>query len=239
MLRAVGYTRVSTDEQAKEGVSLAAQDAKLNAYAQLYNLQLIAIESDEGVSAKSLDRDGLKRSLARIDRGECDGLLITKLDRLSRSILDWNHLIIDYFGEKPGKKLWSVADSIDTTTASGRMVLNMMMTVAQWERETVIERTRDALRFKIATDSRCGKLLYGKSINAADPRVSRKLKNPVGLVPNPAEVAAIDLMRSLRSGGFTYRDIADELTRLGIPTRDGRGPWCHTTVRKILLRASA
>jgi DNA invertase Pin-like site-specific DNA recombinase len=237
MLRAAGYIRVSTEEQAKEGVSLDAQIAKLRAYAELYGITLVAIEADEGVSAKSLDRPGLQRALAMIRRNEADGLLIAKLDRLSRKIGDWDDLIDDYFGEKPGKRLWSVADSIDTTTASGRMVLNMMMTVAQWERESVIERTRDALRYKIATNSRCGKIRYGSEIDPTDPRVSRKLKNPVGLIANSSEVETIELMKRLQDHGLSLRAIADELTSRGVPTRDGRERWCHSTVHKILKRA--
>jgi site-specific DNA recombinase len=237
MLRAVGYARVSTEEQAREGLSLPDQVAKMNAYARLYEIQLVGIELDEGISAKKLDRPGVLRSLAMIDTNEADGLLVTKLDRLSRSLRDWNGLIDDYFGEKPGKKLWSVSEHVDTTTASGRMMLNMLMLVAQWEREVISERTRDGLQYRIRTGSRTGKVLYGKAVDPADPRVSKGDKNPVGLMDEPAELAAISLMVTLRQAGSTYREIATDLTRRGIPTRDGGERWDHSTVRKILKRA--
>ena len=96
-----------------------------------------------------------------IRSGKASGLVIAKLDRLSRSVVDWNTLIDGYFGEKAGKQIFSVADSIDTRTAAGRLVLNVLMSVAQWERETIGERTKDALQHKIRNGERCGKVRFG------------------------------------------------------------------------------
>jgi site-specific DNA recombinase len=237
MSRAVGYIRVSTEDQALTGVSLPAQRAKIRAYAELYGLELVGIEEDDGVSAKTLDRPALKRALGMIDRGEADGLLIVKLDRLSRSVADWDKLIAGYFGEKAGKLLWSVADSIDTRSAAGRLVLNVLMSVAQWEREAIAERTRDALQHKIRTGSRCGSVRFGFEIDPSDPRRSKKNNLPVGLVENAVELRAIALMKELRSDGRSYREIAIRLTEQAIPTRDGCERWDHSTVRKILKRA--
>lgn len=236
-MKAIGYIRVSTEEQAKTGVSLDAQRDKLTKYADLYGLELVAIEADEGVSAKTLDRPGLKRALAMIDDGQADGLLIAKLDRLTRSVSDWDRLIQGYFGERGGKQLMSVGDSIDTRTAAGRLVLNVLMSVAQWEREKISELVRDALQFKIRNNSKCGpKVRYGSAIDPSDQRVSKKGKRPVGLVDAPDEVEAIGLMRTLRESGRSFRSIASELTSRSIPTRDGMGRWDHSTVRKILAR---
>src|SRR3954469_45725 len=97
-MRVIGYIRVSTEEQASEGVSLDAQRCKLEAYAKLYELDLVAVEVDAGVSAKTLERPGLRSALARLARGDVEGLLIAKLDRLSRSVADWNALIEAHFG---------------------------------------------------------------------------------------------------------------------------------------------
>ena len=238
MMRAVGYIRVSSEEQATEGVSLAAQEAKVRGYAALYNLDLVALEVDAGVSAKTLDRPALGRALSMIDKGQADGLLIAKLDRLSRSVSDWDKLIAGYFGEKAGRKLWSVADSIDTTTAAGRLVLNVLMSVAQWEREAIAERTRDALQHKIRTGSRCGKVRFGHAIDPADPRRSKKKGRPVGLAPLPAEAEAVELMHALKAGGVSLRGIACELTGRGIPTKEGRPRWDHSTVKRILSRTA-
>ncbi len=225
-MRAVGYIRVSSEEQATEGVSLDAQRAKVVGYSDLYGLQLVAVEVDAGASAKTLDRPALRRALGMLDRGEADGLVIAKLDRLSRSVGDWDRLIADYFGEKAGRKLWSVADAIDTRTAAGRLVLNVLMSVAQWEREAIGERTRDALRHKIRQGERCGKVRFGHDLGP----------DGVRLAANPAEQEALARIRTLAAEGRSLRAIAAELTRAGVPTKEGRPAWDHSTVKRILAR---
>lgn len=225
-MRVVGYIRVSTEEQASEGVSLDAQRAKLEAYARLYELDLVAVEVDAGASAKTLERPGLRRALARLEGGDVEGLLIAKLDRLSRSVADWNALIEAHFGPGGGRQLFSVADSIDTRTAAGRLVLNVLMSVAQWERETIVERTRDAMAHKRTRSERVGQVPFGHDL-APDGR---------NLVPNARELAALADVRRWRAEGRTLRAIAAELTRLGVPTKNGRPTWTHTTVADILRR---
>ena len=227
-MKVIGYIRVSTDEQATDGVSLAAQREKVIGYAKLYDLDLLAIIVDAGESGKTLNRPGLQKALAMIRRGEAAGLVIAKLDRLSRSVVDWNTLIDGFFGERAGKQLFSVADSIDTRTAAGRLVLNVLMSVAQWERETIGERTRDALQHKIRKGERCGKIRFGYHL-AADGRT---------LEETPAEQEAIRLMQQLQAAGQSLRDIAAELTGRGILTKENNARWTHTAVARILERAA-
>ena len=131
-MKVIGYARVSTAEQASGGISLEAQEAKIRAYCDLHDLELVEVIIDGGESAKNLKRPGLQRGLAMLKKKTVGGLVVCKLDRLSRSVKDWNCLIDGYFGEKAGKQLFSVADSIDTRTAAGRLVLNVLMSVAQW-----------------------------------------------------------------------------------------------------------
>jgi site-specific DNA recombinase len=172
-MRTILYVRASTEDQQ---ITLEVQKAKLEAYAGVYELQIVetVIESE---SAKSLNRAGLQRALALLRSGEADGLAVVKLDRLTRNVADWQSLIDGYFGEKAGKQLFSVQDSIDTRTAAGRLVLNVLLSVAQWERETIGERTRDALRHKISRKERVGKVRFGYDL-ADDGRQ---------LVPNQLE----------------------------------------------------
>ena len=231
----VGYARVSTEEQATTGVSLDAQVAKLRAYAATYDLDLVAVEVDDGVSAKSLQRPALGRALARLDAGEADGLLVAKLDRLTRSVRDVNDLVDRYFGEKAGRKLFSVGEAIDTRKASGRMVMNLMTTVAQWEREVICERTREALAHKRARGERIGSVPYGFRLDESDPRRS-KTGRPVALAIEPREMEAVALAARLGEDGKSLRMIAACLQALGYPTRGGR-PWRHTSVVRILGRA--
>ena len=154
---------------------------------------------------------------------------MVKLDRLTRSIADWQILIDDHFGEKAGKQLFSVADSIDTRTAAGRLVLNVLLSVSQWERETTGERTREALRHKIKNGQRVGKVRFGYDL-ASDGKT---------LVVNPAEQRAIALIVALREAGHTLRQIADTLSKRGIRTKEGGETWTHTAVRRILQRKAA
>jgi len=227
-MRVISYARVSTVEQAEGGISLDAQIAKMAAYASLYDLEIIETILDPGESGKTLNRPGLKRALGLLKAGKADGLLIVKLERLTRCIADWQDLIDAYFGERGGKQLLSVNDSIDTRTAAGRLVLNVLITVAQWERETIGERTRDALQHKIRNGQRVGKVRFGYDL-AADGMT---------LVENPAEQGIIGLMRDLRAAGKTLRQIAEELTRQGVPTKERKPRWTHTAVAYILGRAA-
>lgn len=87
-MRVVGYVRVSTDEQAEGGRSLEAQREKVERYAELHGLELAGVVEDGGASAKTLERPGLGTALGMLERGEVAGLLVTKLDRLSRSVRD-------------------------------------------------------------------------------------------------------------------------------------------------------
>lgn len=227
--KAIGYIRVSTEEQASEGVSLSAQRAKLEAYANLYDLDLVTIIEDCGQSAKSLNRPGIQRALDMLKAGKADGLLIPKLDRLSRSVADWNYLIDGFFGEKAGKSLWSVADSIDTRTAAGRMVLNILMSVAQWEREAIAERTKESLAFKKSRGEKLGgNVPYGFDL-AEDGKT---------LTENAREQEIIRRIQNLKAEDYKLRQIVDSLNQDGIATKKGK-KWKITQIHRILKRKSA
>jgi DNA invertase Pin-like site-specific DNA recombinase len=222
MTKAIGYIRVSTQEQATNGVSLDAQADKIRAYASLYDIELLDIIVDAGVSAKSLKRDGLQNALQMLDSGLADALIIFKLDRLTRNVSDWNTLIADYF---TSKALLSVSDQIDTRTAAGRLCLNVLMSVAQWEREAIGERTSTALQHKIAQGDHVGSPAYGFEM------VDKKL------VKVGSESEAIALIQQLKADGLNLQAIADYLNDQSIATKRG-GKWYPTTVKNILCKAS-
>jgi DNA invertase Pin-like site-specific DNA recombinase len=170
-VRVIGYVRVSTEEQATGGFSLEAQEAKVRGYCELYELDLIGFHSDPGASGKTLDLPGLAAALAELRRrkGGPDGIVLAKLDRLTRSLADWAALINEFFRDER-RRLFSVGEQIDTRTATGRMVLNLIMTIAEWEREIIGERTSDALQAKIRRGERCGRLRFGYDL---DPTARR------------------------------------------------------------------
>jgi DNA invertase Pin-like site-specific DNA recombinase len=227
MPTAIAYLRVSTDEQSEHGVSLAAQEARVRAYADLYSIAIVAVITDPGESGKSLERPGIQQAFELLRSDKADGILVAKLDRLSRSVGDWDRLIAEFFGERAGFQLWSVAEAIDTRTAAGRLVLNVLMSVAQWERETIGERTREALRFKKSRGERVGGVDYGFEVGA-DSKT---------LVPCPAEQAVLLLVRELRTAGLTLAAIAADLNGRGIRRRGG-GRWDHGFLSRLLKRAA-
>jgi site-specific DNA recombinase len=242
--KVLGYVRVSTAEQARDGVSLLAQADKIRQFARLHDLDLVDVVDDPGASAKSLDRPGLKAVLTRIAAGEATGLVIAKLDRLTRSVVDLAELVDTFFGgDHPRAQLFSVADSIDTRTAAGRMVLNIIMTIAQWERETIVERTTDAMAHKRKQGEACGHPRFGTMVDPTDPRLS-KSQRPVALIPCLEDLDVEVDIRFLRSQGHTMRAIAKSLNDRGIPSKRGvtkrsTGRWSHSSVAEILKRSAS
>src|ERR1700692_3004661 len=162
LIKTIGYVRVSTDKQADRGVSLEAQAEKIRAMAVVHSAELIDIIVDGGESAKSLNRPGMARLLALVDAGEVQAVIIAKLDRLTRSVKDLCTLLERF--ERRGVALVSVAESLDTGSAAGRLVLNIMTTVSQWEREAIAERTRDAMNHKRNNGERVGNIAFGSRL---------------------------------------------------------------------------
>lgn len=212
MTKTVAYLRVSTDKQADRGVSLDAQRAKVDAYAKLYDLDLVTVIVDRGESAKSLKRPGLQRALGMLKAGLADALLVVKLDRLTRSVRDLGELVERYFAS--GKSaLLSVSEQIDTRSAAGRLVLNVLASVGQWEREAIGERTAVAMELKASR---------GEFTGGAAPFGFRLARDGVHLEPIAAEQRALSKARELRAAGHSLRAVAAELGRLGFRSRTGR-----------------
>lgn len=143
--KAVGYIRVSTQEQASEGVSLENQEAKIRAYAELKDLELVEIIRDEGKSGKDIKREGVQKLISLSKKKEIDAVVVYKLDRLSRKTRDLLFLVEDVF-VKNDIIFHSLNETIDTTTATGKFFLTIMGSMAQLERDLISERTSDALQ---------------------------------------------------------------------------------------------
>jgi site-specific DNA recombinase len=223
-MKAIGYVRVSTEKQADFGVSLEAQSEKVRAMAVVQGAELVEMIVDAGESAKSLNRPGMARLLSLVDAGAVDTVIIAKLDRLTRSVKDLAELLERF--NRHGVSLVSVAESLDTGTAAGRLVLNIMTAVSQWEREAIGERTRDAMHHKRANGERVGTVPFGYRM-AADG---------LHLEADPAEQAVLSRIRELKAAGCTTRQIADELNRQGCTTRRGTA-WRFQYVAEALRAA--
>jgi DNA invertase Pin-like site-specific DNA recombinase len=148
-----------------------------------------------------------------LKKGEAEALLIAKLDRLTRSVVDLGSLVERYFA--PGKAaLLSVSEQIDTRSAAGRLVLNVLASVSQWEREAIGERTATAMQHKVA---------QGEYTGGQAPYGARVAADGARLEPDSQEQRARTTARRLRARGLSLRAVAAELERRGIRSRTGRG----------------
>lgn len=222
-MRVIGYIRVSTDGQEASGLGLEDQETKVRAYCSLYDLELVAIHKD-AASGKNLNRTGLQDALAAMKAGQAEGIVVAKLDRLTRSVKDMGALLDSYFRESFA--FHSVGEQINTTTAAGRLVLNVLTSVAEWERETIGERTKAAMGVKRKRGE-----YTGGHVPFGFQDIGGKL------VPVPAEQQILGRINELRADGNTYQAIADQLNVDGVTTKTGR-PWTFGTVANIIKKAA-
>ena len=232
-MRAVAYMRVSTHEQAESGLGLESQDSRIRAYCTMRNLDLIEAITDAGVSGgKPLaSRDGGKRLLTVIRQHKADAVVMLKLDRMFRNAGDCLTTVETW--EKAGVALHVVdlgGNAIDTTSAAGRFMLVVLAGAAEMERNLTSERTRSAMAVKKFNGQRIsGRIPYGFDL-AADGST---------LVENPDEQGVIEEIRAMRASGNKLKQIADNLTERGVPTKTGLSNcWGHQTVARILSRFS-
>ncbi len=216
--RVVAYIRVSTEQQAVDGSSLDAQRAQLEAYAKAFGYEIVAWETDAGVSASSLDRPGLKAALACLESGSAEGLLVVKLDRLTRRLRDMVDLVDVYF--KNRFRLLSVAEHIDTGTAAGRMMLGLLTVVAEWEREAAAERTAMVM----ANMKAQGKFTGGW------PPFGYKIDEDGALIRDEAEQQIMADAKELKSFGHSLREIAK---RLPVNPNTGK-PYSASQISRML-----
>jgi site-specific DNA recombinase len=223
MKQAIGYCRVSTEKQAHEGVSLEAQNARIEAWCVATGYELAHVFVDAGVSGKRMDtRPELLKALASLKKG--DVLVSYSLSRLARSTKD--ALTIGEMVAKKKADLVSLTEQIDTTTAAGKMMFQMLSVLAEFERNLVAERTSTALQHKKRSNQvYTNKTPYG--FEAVDGN----------LVKVPKESKVVAEIHAARSGGSTLQSIADKLNKRRIPTKTGK-QWKPATIHLLLQRSS-
>ena len=224
MRKVFGYVRVSTEQQASEGISLDAQKGKITAWSDLNGYSLAGIFVDAGISGKRADnRPELQMALAAVT--ECGGiLLVYSLSRLARSTKDT--LSISDRLEKAGADLVSLSEKIDTTSAAGKMVFRMLAVLAEFERDLVSERTIAALQHKRKRGGRMGQIPFGFRVDTDGD----------SLVAQADEQLVISAVHQWRSEGQTLQKIAERLVEMKIPNKAGRIRWNTTQVHRLLQR---
>lgn len=206
MMRAIGYARVSTAEQESTGLGIAAQKAAISAAARDrgWNLERIAVET---VSGKARDRPQLEAAL--VDVADGGALIVAKLDRLTRSLPHLAQLLER--ADTDGFSIVALDLGLDTSTDTGRLVAQIMGSIADWERRRIAARTREALQVKRDNGWRPGTVLI------------------------PADVSARIL--DMRDRGSSLEAIAAALNADGVPTARGGKQWYRSTVKMVLDRS--
>lgn len=221
-MKVIGYTRVSVDLGAERGVGLAAQRSAILAEVARRGWTLVEILDDSGYSGRDFNRPAVTTAMRLLQRGEADALVVAKLDRLSRSILDFTSIMA-----RARKENWGVIAldcSVDTTTPAGEAMANVMATFAQYERRLIAQRTSDALAELRSRGDAYGPTPFGWS------RVGDRL------LPHASEQKVLVRMRKLRARGKSYNAVAHSLNRSGTPAKKG-GNWFASSVRSALLTA--
>jgi DNA invertase Pin-like site-specific DNA recombinase len=206
----VGYVRVSSEEQGASGAGLEAQRSAIESECARRGWKLLRIEEDT-LSGKTMNRPGLRAALDACRSGEANGIIVAKLDRLSRSVIDFARVL-----EEARKRKFNVVAldlGLDLSTPQGELVANVLASVAQWERRIIGVRTKEALAVKKAQGVRIGR--------------------PPTL---PAQV--VSRIRRERAKGKSLAAIAEGLNADRVPTAQGGRRWYPATVRYTLGRSS-
>lgn len=226
---AIGYIRVSTEDQSREGISLEVQEKRIRGYCDLHGLMLVGIYGDPGVSGLKMgNRPGLLSVLGIVERKDISHVIVAKIDRLARRTHDT--LKIAEKLDQYGVALHSIMDKIDTKSAIGRFFFTMVAAMAQFESEQISERTKICLsQLKESGARYCKDAPYGwqhvpdgtrvKRLNGVDTIVPRYKR-----VEEPKEQACVRLLRRLHDAnpGWSNRKLGRELAARGYLNRDGR-----------------
>ena len=219
MIKAIGYIRVSTDEQAKEGMSLENQEAKIRAYCNLKDFELLEIVEDAGISAKNLRRPGAQRIIEMARNKMVDAIVVYKLDRMFRSTVDALETTKQF--DKWNVSFHSIQETIDTKSAMGKFFFTLTAALAEMEREIIGERTKDVLQKKKANGEVYGHVPFG----------FKKFKRR--LLAHKDEQKVIQAVLGMRQEGLNYSRISRELNHMGLKTKKGN-QWYPQTVKNVI-----
>jgi site-specific DNA recombinase len=222
--RAVGYVRVSTDEQRRSGLGIDAQESSIRQAAARHGFRVTAIHRDEGVSGNKApdQRPGLLAAIAALKRG--DVLIVAKRDRLSRGGVSHTAVIEAAIKRKGARVLSAAGEGTDGEEPQDEFFRDLTDSLAKMERKIIGKRTAAALSAKRARGERAGTVPYGYRLRKAGDTT---------LAPHARERRILRLMLECREAGYSLRDTAEELNRNGLTTRAGQ-PWRFEYVRSAL-----
>ena len=212
MLETGIYVRVSTEEQAKEGFSIRAQEQKLKDYARIKEWAIHKIYIDEGISGKNItDRPQINQLIKDIKKGLVKNVLIFKIDRLTRNTSDLIYLI-NLFNEY-NCAFNSLCESIDTQTPSGRMFIKIIGIFAEFERENIVERTKLGFERKVKEG-------YSLCTRTASYGYTRNIGDKIQKINEKEAVIVREVFDMFVHHGKSFLDIAKNLNERNIPTKE-------------------
>jgi site-specific DNA recombinase len=214
------YLRVSTEHQSQNGTSLASQENFLRSYAAAKSWRIVKVFRENGFSAKNTQRPALQQLLADVKAGEVDVVAIYKLDRLTRSVGDLCGLVA--LLKRYHVELVSLTESLDTTTPSGMLLVNILGSIAEWERQTIAARTKAALQRKRENGE-----VYGPTPFGFRRRGNR-------LLPDAKTMQTVADIFRLRKEGRTLQAICDDLMERKVKAPRGGTTWGPESVRIVL-----
>lgn len=224
-MKLIGYVRVSTEEQAREGVSLGQQAKRLGAYCDLHGHELVDVITDEGVSASVAlaKRAGGKALLAALKGGAVQGVVVLRLDRLFRDALDG----LTFFRqvERCSAAVHSVSELLDSSTPAGKLSLTIQLAAAQYERDMAVQRATECNTALREQGRVYGHVPYGcVAVGEGDDR--RLQREPITWAHRCRAVALLEQ-------GMSLRFVASALRDKGIPSPTGKPRWSPNTLREL------
>ncbi len=229
MLETGIYVRVSTEEQAKEGFSIRAQEQKLKDYARIKEWAIHKIYIDEGISGKNItDRPQINQLIKDIKKGLVKNVLIFKIDRLTRNTSDLIYLI-NLFNEY-NCAFNSLCESIDTQTPSGRMFIKIIGIFAEFERENIVERTKLGFERKVKEG-------YSLCTRTASYGYTRNIGDKIQKINEKEAVIVREVFDMFVHHGKSFLDIAKNLNERNIPTKEN-SVWIARSIRNMLTNCN-
>lgn len=217
------YTRVSTDEQAKEGFSIGAQKERLRSFCASqpdWNIEKEYVE--EGWSAKNIHRPQMQQMLKDLNKNKFDIVLVYRLDRLTRSVLDLYELLKVF--DENNVSFKSATEVYDTSTAMGRLFITLVAALAQWERENLAERVKFGMEQMLEEGKRAG----------SKSNFGYRFDKDFNCEIIDEEATAVRLMYQMYLDGYGFRAIADKMDELGVKPIRSKS-WNFNTIKAILI----
>jgi site-specific DNA recombinase len=227
-----GYCRVSTIGQAIDGESLEVQKKKIEDYCKLKDLELLSVYQEQGISGAMAPRQRplLKKLLANLDAGNADGLVVCKIDRLSRSTKDFLTLMADF---KDKYEFYSIVPDMDSSTTHGKFTINLLSIVAELERDMTKDRVKEVMIEKKRKGELVGSVPFGKKL-IPDTNILEDDHTEQETILIAKELRSTKIEVNGKMKTLTLKQICEELEKKECKNKDGQSKFFPSQIRRML-----